>query len=41
MPGKIDLFIAGAQKSGTTSLKNYLSEHPQIFGHIQAEFTFF
>jgi hypothetical protein len=41
MPGKIDLFIAGAQKSGTTSLKNYLSEHPQIFGHIQTEFTYF
>lgn len=41
MPGKIDLFIAGAQKSGTTSLKNYLSEHPQIYGHIQTEFTYF
>ncbi len=27
-----NLFIAGAAKCGTTSLYNYLKEHPQIFG---------
>lgn len=37
----IDLFIVGAQKSGTTSLKNYLGEHPQINTHFQKEFAFF
>lgn len=26
-----NLFIVGAQKSGTTSLHNYLSEHPEIY----------
>ena len=40
---KIDLMIVGAQKAGTTSLNNYLSEHPQILGHasIQKEFAYF
>ena len=28
---KANLFIIGAMKSGTTSLHNYLNEHPQIF----------
>ncbi len=38
---RIDLFIVGAQKSGTTSLKNYLGEHPEITSHLQKEFAFF
>ncbi len=29
--GKPNLFVIGAMKSGTTSLHNYLAEHPQIF----------
>ena len=37
----IDLFIAGAQKAGTTSVKNYLGEHPQIITHEAQEFPFF
>ncbi len=38
---KIDLMIVGAQKAGTTSLKNYLAEHPEITSHVQTEFTYF
>lgn len=38
---RIDLFIVGAQKSGTTSLKNYLGEHPEVSSHFQKEFAFF
>lgn len=38
---KIRLFIAGAQKSGTTSLKQYLGEHPEITTHLQKEFAYF
>ncbi|MGZ8887847.1 MAG: sulfotransferase family protein [Nitrososphaeraceae archaeon] len=38
---KIDLFIVGAQKCATTSLKNYMSEHPDISGQIQTEMTYF
>ncbi len=37
----IDLMIIGAQKSGTTSLKNYLMEHPEVCGHIHKEFVYF
>jgi hypothetical protein len=37
----IDLMIVGAQKSGTTSLFNYLSQHPSIHTHPQREFAFF
>ena len=33
--------IIGAQKAGTTSLQNYLNEHPEILGHPQIEFGFF
>jgi len=33
--------IIGAQKAGTTSLKNYLSEHPEVISHPQIEFSFF
>lgn len=38
---KIDVVIVGAQKAGTTSLNNYLSEHPEILGHPQTEFAYF
>ncbi|MCB9194906.1 MAG: sulfotransferase [Flavobacteriales bacterium] len=38
---KIELMIIGAQKAGTTSLKNYLGEHPQLLTHEQSEFGFF
>lgn len=31
MINKVDFFIIGAQKSATTSLYNYLSEHPEIY----------
>lgn len=33
--------IIGAQKSGTTSLKSYLGQHPAIITHLQTEFSFF
>ena len=39
--GKISLMIAGAQKAGTTSLKNYLGQHPDFHTHYQKEFAFF
>ena len=41
MEHKIDLMIVGAQKAGTTSLNNYLNEHPYILGHPQTEFAYF
>ncbi len=37
----IDVFIAGAQKAGTTSLLNYLGEHSKIDIHPQKEMTYF
>lgn len=33
--------IIGAQKAGTTSLKNYLGEHPSILTHPHTECSFF
>lgn len=33
--------IIGAQKAGTTSLKNYLGEHPEIVTHTPIEFSYF
>src|SRR5262245_11979337 len=39
--GKIDAMIVGAQKSGTTSLLRYLSQHPMIEAHLPEEFSFF
>ncbi|MGH1338383.1 MAG: sulfotransferase family protein [Aureispira sp.] len=37
----IDMMLVGAQKAGTTSLHNYLAEHPSITSHPQKEFTYF
>lgn len=37
----INVMIAGAQKSGTTSLAHHLAQHPQIATHKQLEMTFF
>lgn len=37
----IDVFIAGAQKAGTTSILRYLSEHQNIVSHEQMECGFF
>jgi len=37
----IDVFIIGAQKAGTTSLKGYLADHPMICAHDQLEMPFF
>src|SRR5690606_13933573 len=38
---KINLAIVGFQKCATTSIKNYLMEHPEIVGHVQKEMTYF
>ena len=38
---KIDIAIIGAQKAGTTSLFNYLKQHPALLGHEQREMTYF
>lgn len=38
---KVDFFIAGAPKSGTTSLFHYLQQHPQIFMPVVKEPNFF
>jgi len=38
---QIDLMIIGAQKAGTTALKNYMGEHPEILSHLQLEYAFF
>lgn len=38
---KPDLFIIGAQKAGTTSLKNYLGDHPDLVTHPHTEMTFY
>lgn len=38
---KPSVFILGAQKSGTTSIFNYLIQHPQVFGGVSKEIGFF
>ncbi len=38
---RIDALIIGAQKSGTTSLKSYLNQHPEISTHTQLELGYF
>lgn len=41
-PGKkISLMIIGAQKAATTSLKNYLGQHPSLQTHPHKEFSYF
>jgi hypothetical protein len=40
-PRTIDMMIVGAPKSGTTSLKTYLGQHPGICAHPQRELIFF
>lgn len=37
----VDAVIAGAQKSGTSSLQRYLGQHPQIGTHSERELTYF
>lgn len=32
-----DIYIIGTQKSGTTTLYDWLAQHPQIYGHPQAK----
>lgn len=41
MPMLVDFMIAGAEKSGTSSLLRYLGGHPRICVHRQSEMTFF
>jgi len=37
----IELMVIGAQKAGTTSLSNYLGEHPSLLNPLCMEFTWF
>jgi hypothetical protein len=37
----IDIAIIGVQKAATSSLKNYLGQHPELLTHGEKEFTFF
>jgi hypothetical protein len=41
MRRKIDFFIVGAQKSGTTSLHHYLAQHPRLFLPYRKEIEYF
>lgn len=38
---KIDLFIIGTQKAGTTAIIRYLSQHPLMTGHQSMEYPYF
>lgn len=38
---KISLMIIGAQKAGTTSMKNYLGQHPALQVHPHKELSYF
>lgn len=38
---KINAFIVGAQKSGSTSIFKYLKSHPDVLGHELPEISFF
>lgn len=38
---RVDAIIAGAQKSGTTSLFRYLGDHPRVTVHPQREMNYF
>lgn len=41
MKTKIDFVIAGAQKSGTTAVKNFMMNFPEFVFHAPEEFTYF
>lgn len=41
MNRKVEVVIAGVQKAATTSLKNYLGQHPSIITHRLPEFGYF
>jgi hypothetical protein len=41
MTRALDLVIVGAQKAGTTSLKEYLGQHPEVSTHREREMTYF
>ncbi|MDA1016608.1 MAG: sulfotransferase [Planctomycetota bacterium] len=41
MKTRIDFFIVGAEKSGTTSLHRYLGQHPQVFTPFEKELAYF
>lgn len=41
MGNTVNMMIVGAQKAGTTSLNNYLSQHPKIYTHNTLEFGLF
>ena len=41
MSRRIQVMIAGAQKAGTSSLKHYLGQHPDIHTHERNEIVFF
>jgi hypothetical protein len=38
---RIRIMVIGVQKGGTTSLSNYLAEHPDVLDPLCVEFTFF
>jgi len=38
---RIEVMIGGAQKAGTTTLKNWLAQHPEVCSHVSREFTYF
>ena len=38
---RVDFFIVGAPKAGTTSLYHYLNEHPQVELSLQKEPDYF
>jgi hypothetical protein len=41
MTAQVSVAIVGAQKSGTTSLLRYISQHPQLTGHGPIECAYF
>lgn len=38
---KLELMIVGSQKCGTSSLKEYLAQHPRLQSHFTTEFSYF
>lgn len=41
MARSVDLMVAGVQKAGTSSVAQYLSQHPHILGHESREMPYF